>query len=227
MDTVIVSTSPAVGLGLLHLIEDRVGGLTASRMDLEELLSTPQAFCPDLLVLAPEGWSDMALWLPHLQVRFSACPWLLFAEPRVGGLFLSHLEALRSVFVPTTASPALLRAAIRTLTGESGASLSSPCLQLFATLLGARPSGGAPPTVGEIQCACAVSLGLSDREAAALLRQRVAAFRRHVRRLMLLMGVSAREELAQVVLQALSPASVVTACRKLYDPGTGRTRHRS
>ena len=47
---VIVSSNPALGSALQHLLEDRPDGLIASSVEFDELLSTPQVFSPDLLV---------------------------------------------------------------------------------------------------------------------------------------------------------------------------------
>jgi DNA-binding CsgD family transcriptional regulator len=220
-DTVIVSASQVVGVALQHLLEDRLDGLTAYRLDLSELLATPTGFCPDLLVLAPQSWDDLALWLPQLQDRFSSCPWLLFSEPRACGIYLSQLENLTWALVPTTGSPALLRSAIQTLTTRPAPSTSSACVRLFSSLLQAARSTSPTvcPTLMEIQCACAVSLGLSDREAARLLRLRIAAVRSHVRRLMQIMAVTEREDLADTLREALHPARVVSGCQELFDLG--------
>jgi DNA-binding CsgD family transcriptional regulator len=228
METVIVSSSPVVGVALQHLFEDRMVDLTACCLDLSGLQATPPLVRPDLLVLAPQHWNDLELWLPQLQDRFSASPWLLFLDPRLAGLFVSHLEALRCVFVPTTASPDLLRSAIQTVTRENTASQRPHCLQLLAALLdtGVTPTDCPPWSVAEIQCACAVSLGLSERESTGVLGLSLPVFRRHLRRLQMRLAVSSPHELAAVVQQAFSPAKVDAECRKLYPASAGRVHLR-
>jgi DNA-binding NarL/FixJ family response regulator len=225
-DVVIVSSSPVMGVALQHLLEDRPDGLTTYRLEIDELLSTPQVFSPDLLVLAPQSWHDFALWVPHLQTRLSACPWLLFSDPRIAGLFISRLEALNCGFVPTTAPPVLLRAAIHALADQPVVSCLSLFTRLLATATGAASarSGIDPLTVEELQCGCAVSLGLSDHEVAELTGQRVTVIRRHVRALMLKLEVSGREELAEVVRKTLTPANVIPLCRELLRGGVGQQK---
>src|SRR6476660_2178504 len=46
---------------------------------------------PDAVLLMPQDWSEFATWLPCLRRQFASRPWLLLADWRLVGMFVSFL----------------------------------------------------------------------------------------------------------------------------------------
>src|SRR4051794_35314918 len=46
---------------------------------------SPEGVDPDVVLLVPQHWEELAGWLPDLQQQHGHCPWLLLADRRLGG----------------------------------------------------------------------------------------------------------------------------------------------
>lgn len=202
MELLIVSNSPILGRGLRHLL-DRWPTLFRSRMVIEQVESpTP----PDALLVAPQSWEEMAFWLPTLRKRYAFCPWLLLADVRVAGMFLSLIQPQPCLLVGLEAAPESLEQAADSLASRRGFCLSSELCARFAR--GAdlesvgrwRPS----PSARELQCGCAVSLGLCNRRIAEVLHVSEATVKTHLHHFMGKLDLSNRWELGAFVQRALA-----------------------
>src|SRR5687768_13334796 len=60
-----------------------------SGSDLRHPTFPPQT---DVALIAPQSWEEMGRWLPPLQSRTTCRRWLIAADLRVIGMFLSALE---------------------------------------------------------------------------------------------------------------------------------------
>src|SRR5439155_16087928 len=47
----------------------------------------PAGYRPEVVIVAPRNWREMARWVPVLKASFSRTPWLLYAEPCLAGLY--------------------------------------------------------------------------------------------------------------------------------------------
>jgi DNA-binding NarL/FixJ family response regulator len=163
----------------------------------------------DVVLLAPRDWQELAALLPVVSRRLPRCPWLLLAEPRLAGMFLDRLCSPACALVIPSASPEALWRDLLALAGGATPYLPAELFSRFIRGLPA-PSGRADnrppalPSSTEIQCACAVSLGLSNRQIAALLHFQECSVKTYLYRLMQKLGVHDRRELGLLVEQALA-----------------------
>jgi DNA-binding CsgD family transcriptional regulator len=109
--------------------------------------------------------------------------------------------------VDPTASPDDLRAALQAAADRQCLSLAIELRALFARRVGSRPNGRtlAPPTIAEMQCGCAVSLGLSNRKIAEAFRLAEATVKSHLHRLMGRLELGSRRELGKLMATAFAP----------------------
>lgn len=208
LDAVILSANPVLALGIQYLLDDWSERITCHRLDPSDSAHAQPTFEPDILILAPQTWQDLAAWLPALRRRYRGTPWLLFTEPRIAGLFLSLLGAQSCALIPDTASPEQLRGAALALGAHPAGHLTYEVLTLFTR--GAIPipsrSPFRIPTPMELQCGCAVSLGLSNRQTAEVLHLSESTIKSHLYRLGKKMGLSSRHELGEAVRRGLTAA---------------------
>jgi DNA-binding CsgD family transcriptional regulator len=166
-----------------------------------------------IALIAPQRWRDLAFWLPCLQQRFSAHTWLLFADLRLAGMFMSALEKpLCTLVTPDSAAD---RLSLSLLSLRERVALCPPrsLVQLIACGAPAfAECGGTFPTRMEIQCGCAASLGLSNRQIARVLRLCEGTVKNHLHGLLKKLNIADREELGIYLEQALTPIAV-TPCR--------------
>jgi DNA-binding NarL/FixJ family response regulator len=209
LEVVIVSANPIFCFAVRQLLEEGPD-VTRCRGIGETDAPVPSAACdPDVVVIAPRHWEEMARWLPSLRRHFYVPSWLVLADLRVAGMFSSFLEMYRATILPTTATPQDLRDRVRLLTEEETSYPTAELLSHFnrhASLLRTRrPACLLTPR--ELQCGCAVSLGLSNRQIAELLHLGDATVKSHVHRLLEKLELSNREDLGAYVERALTPAA--------------------
>jgi DNA-binding NarL/FixJ family response regulator len=161
---------------------------------------------PDVMLLAPQNWEELSHWLPSLRHSFTRAPWLLLAEPRLVGMFLPQLEGQPCAFVAPTASLEALWSALQGLIEEQRPSLRHELLAHFSRRGTPRDSVGRLrlPTSAELQCGCAVSLGLGNRQIAELLHLAEATVKSHVHNLLQKLELSNRTELGGFVRRAMN-----------------------
>src|SRR5262249_19461691 len=66
------------------------------------------------LLINPVSWEEVQRWRPSLQRMFGKSSWLVLAELRVAGAFLSYLPE-RCALLPPSVSPEALQTALRLL----------------------------------------------------------------------------------------------------------------
>jgi DNA-binding NarL/FixJ family response regulator len=205
LDTVIISANPVLAVGIQYLLDDWSDRLTCHRLDPSNGALLHLTFEPNIMILAPQNWQDLAEWLPALRRHFGSAPWLLFTEPRIAGLFLSLLDPQPCTLIPDTAVPEQLRSAALALGAGRGGHLTSELMALFTRK--ARWNEGSPlrpPSPIEMQCGCAVSLGLGNRQIASVLHLSEATVKSHLYRLSQKLGLGSRQEVGAAIHRALS-----------------------
>jgi DNA-binding NarL/FixJ family response regulator len=162
---------------------------------------------PDVMLLMPQDWSEFATWLPCLRRRFAARPWLLLADWRLAGMFLSLLSNQPCAVVEPGATDHELGRLLERLVVRP---FSSPTHELLARF--ARGSSLPRtdlltrfPTAMELQCGCAVSFGLRDAQIAGLLQLSEATVKSHVHHFLRKLGLRNRVELGELVRSAFAP----------------------
>jgi DNA-binding NarL/FixJ family response regulator len=158
-----------------------------------------------VLLLAPQDWTELDAWPPHLRARFAVYPWLVLADLVLAGAFFSALETQLCSFVSPEAPDSELKAAVRALAGGHAPVPPAALPGLFIR--------GAPPlkrrravphvTPMELQCGCGVALGLTNPQIARLFQVSVATVKTHLRHLRDKLSMKNRRELAAYVREAL------------------------
>jgi DNA-binding NarL/FixJ family response regulator len=202
----IVSSSPILSQALQQSLEDRIDRFACRPLDAVTLSGRARASEPHLLVLAPQNWQEMADWLPRLGRQFPRSPWMVFGDLRIGGMFLSVLDTRPCILVPPGASPAQLGAALQALVERRASGPAVELLLRFGRIV-PIPSGIGPPrrpSAMELQCACAASFGLANRQIAATFHVQEATVKSHLHRVMRKLDLSDRYQLGDVVREAFS-----------------------
>jgi DNA-binding NarL/FixJ family response regulator len=161
----------------------------------------------NVVLFAAGGWEEMAWGLGHLIAHFPDRPWLLLVDPRVAGTFLSLLYGRPCALVPPSASPEILPDVLVALAQGHTLPLSFEMTARFARGVAAA-RGSRPlrlPTQAELQCGCAASLGLGNRQIADLLCLGEATVKTHLHHLLQKLDLRCRSELALFVREALAP----------------------
>jgi DNA-binding NarL/FixJ family response regulator len=207
-EVVIVSASPIFSRAVRELLEE---GPDATRCWIhgESSPPGPSAADPDVVLIAPCHWEEMARWLLPLRRHFYVPAWLMLADLRVAGMFSSYLEMHRAGVLPASASPHELRERVCLLTGQQSSYPTAELLAVFHRNAPFLPSRRPPCllTPRELQCGCAVSMGLSNRQIAELLHLGEATVKSHVHHLLEKLELSNREDLGAYIERALTPAS--------------------
>ena len=165
----------------------------------------------DLIVVMPEEYRQLSRWLPVLQKVSPACPWLLVAEYRMAGMFVTSLQR----------HPCFLLSAHPTLEENQEAIelliegyAPPPFAQLQARFMSqANVSSGrnlaAFLTPKEFEVGCAVSLGLTNTQIAKALFIQKATVVSHLNHMYHKLRLTHRQELAAYFDQALSSEPAV------------------
>ncbi len=160
---------------------------------------------PDVVIVAPQDWREMSGWLPALQWRFGACRWLVLAPLRVAGMFAWFLEGRLCTIVSPLSPREDLATAFWSLV-EGIALLEPKSLPVrFAEGLPHLPSTRHPLPLSdrELQCGCAVSLGLRNRQIAAALSISEGTVKNHIHELLRKCHREDRVKLAAFIAEAL------------------------
>lgn len=211
-EVLILSASPIYRQSLKQLLELDPSGCHAFVLGVTGGTEQEPVTRPDVVVLAPHTWEEMASWVTFAERNFPLRPWLLFADLRVIGMFLSKLERQRCAPLALDAPPEQLWQNVSSLAGGYGSPLAAQLMTLFAR--GAAMTATTPrtrfPSPMELQCACAVSFGLGNREISRLLHLSEATVKSHVHHLLQKLGLPNRTELGTFVHHALTPATPLT-----------------
>lgn len=202
----IVSGSPIIASALQGLLQEAPTpwqSRAVTNLDMPEP-QTPQD--ASILLLAPQHWEEFRRWLPGLRREFARHPWLLLAEPRLAGMFLPYLEGQPCALVPLGASPEELWSRLEGLMDARGACLRHELLARFSPGWPAREGSGRLqiPTPAELQCGCAVAMGLGNRQIAELLHLAETTVKSHVHHLRRKLRLNDRTELGGYVQNVLT-----------------------
>lgn len=206
-EVVVVSASPILSAALRQLVESELQNVCCHTLCDPEAPTCAEGAAPDVVLFAPQSWEEAAAWFVRLRRRFPTCPWLVLSEPRLAGMFLSHLQEHPCALVPASAPPETLRRALLGLEHRSNTRITEELQARFAYGTALTASCWRLPTPMELQCGCAVSLGLSNRQIAGLLHVGETTVKSHVHHLLQKLGLDGRAELSTFVQQALGSSS--------------------
>jgi DNA-binding NarL/FixJ family response regulator len=203
----ILSTNPVFATSLQHWLRNGPHPFQSRwLLSVDPALSAaPSAGA--LLLLAPQHWREMACWLPHVRRHFSACHWLVFGDLRLGGMVASQLDVPCCTLVAPFEPPDRLRVSLWVLT--EGHALYPPrsLKQFLARSVSDQPEGQpVPPSTRELECGCAVSLGLDNRQIGHVLHMAEGTVKGHLSRLCRKLDVATREDLSTHIEQVLAPS---------------------
>jgi DNA-binding NarL/FixJ family response regulator len=205
-EVVVVSASPILSSALRRLVENELQDVRCRTLCDPETPAVDGA-APDILLFAPQSWEEAAAWLARLRRRYAACPWLMLAEPRLAGMFLSHLESHLCALVPSSATTETLRHALLGQGHRCASRITEELQARFAYGTALTAARWRLPTPMELQCGCAVSLGLTNRQITGLLHVGEATVKSHVHRLLQKLQLAGRVELGAFVQQALGSSA--------------------
>jgi DNA-binding NarL/FixJ family response regulator len=203
---IVVSASPIFSRALEGLI---IGGPLECRTQSlhgAELAEPTGTADLDLAVVAPQNWQELAGWLHPLRRNLAHLPWLLLADPRLIGMFLCSLQDKHCALVAPGAPTEELWTAAQSLVDRQYTCLHDELLVTFVQGASANYSNRRLrlPSPQELQCGCAVSLGLSNRQIAETLHLQEVTVKSHLYRLMRKLNLPSRYHLAALFNQALA-----------------------
>ncbi len=166
-------------------------------------------FHASVLVVAPQNWEEMSYWLPDLHKQFRGSLWLVLAELRIAGMFAFSLMADLCTIVDSSSSREELRDAFLALIDRVALVPPVALLSRFTYGLAIHQHGrpSVPLTPRELQCGCAVSLGLSNRQIAQALSLSEETIKKHVHQLLHKLHCPDRVALGLLIEQAFLPLS--------------------
>jgi DNA-binding CsgD family transcriptional regulator len=166
-------------------------------------------FNPDVVIVAPQTWEELSRWLPSLERRFGAAMWLVWARLRVAGMFSSFLVPHFCTILGTLATSRELRTNFWSLVNHDpecppAALLARIARGVWAALQTRRP---VRLTDRQLQCGCAVSLGLTNARIGAALSIAEGTVAKHVSALLQALGMQDRQEIGELFERAVFPGS--------------------
>jgi hypothetical protein len=82
-DVLVVSATAAVGRGVRETLEEAPSALQVRSVTDADGARSPEEPDPDVVLLIPRTWDEMARWAPVLTQQLPCCRWLVMAEWRV------------------------------------------------------------------------------------------------------------------------------------------------
>jgi DNA-binding CsgD family transcriptional regulator len=160
-----------------------------------------------ILLLAPLHWRELEGWLPHLRRNFAAYRWLVFADLRIAGVFASQFGVSCCTLVAPYEPPDRLRVSLWVLTEGHALYPPGELKGLLARRLPDRPEDDViVPTTRELECGCAASLGMDNRQIGKVLHITEGTVKGHLARLCRKLGGATRDELAARIERAFAPS---------------------
>jgi DNA-binding NarL/FixJ family response regulator len=208
-EVLIVSSDPILAWGMRELLA-REPEPPPSRIAAKPGSGNAAGRAPGVLVIAPQTWQETYRWLPDLQRGFVASRWLLRAQLRLAGMFLTVLqEPPLCAVVGSLASTDEFLTEFRALV--AGRPLCPPA-QLVTHINGAlRAIPGkehaAPLETRELECGCAVSLGLRNVQIAHTLLLSQGSVKNSLTSLYRKLGVAGRREAGTLLEQVIFASS--------------------
>jgi DNA-binding NarL/FixJ family response regulator len=208
-NVLIISSYQLVARAAEQLLRGEAG---AVRTQIIRDLQQPEQltdFEPDILIVAPINWRELNRWLPPLQRDHASYSWLVLAPLPVAGMFATLLKEgtpVCTIAGPGT-SPDELRDTFLALT--QGRALCAPqdLVTRFTQGLPTLPNRRQTPALNlrELECGCAVSLGLSNRGIARALHLSEETTKTYVGDLLGTFGCPNRRVLGQHFERAMAP----------------------
>lgn len=201
----IVSASPIFARAVQRLLEEGPRLCRSEILPAAEIAGPSRRGDTDLVLVAPQRWDQFTEWLPVLQEAHAGRPWLLLADLRLAGMFLADLEAQPFTLVTPDSPPEQLWKALQAVAERRFCSLRAELSARFARVAHPGPNRrpGLPSGV-ELQCGCAVSLGLSNQQIADFLQRGEATVKSHLHHLQRKLQLKNRAELAACVQRVLA-----------------------
>jgi DNA-binding NarL/FixJ family response regulator len=215
LEVILVSNCPIFAEPLRHWLEARQDALMCRLVTHPDAAGLVGPDARTIVAIAPQDWREMSRWLPGLWRGLRACPWLLLADLRLAGMFWPCLEARLCTIVPLGSPPEQLPLSLRVL--SLGQSLCPPSnlMDSFSAHAPALPDGTRPVlTSRELQCGCAISLGLSNQQITEILHMGMSTLKGHITHLMRKLNVTERHDVENYFERALGPSS--------HTPGMGQ-----
>jgi DNA-binding NarL/FixJ family response regulator len=223
-EIVIVSSSPIFAATLQDWLQVRLDGVPCRVLDAGSAAPSFTVTESAVIVLVPLDWHEMIAWLPKLQKRFPTHPWLVLADLRLAGMFLSFLDTRRCTLVAPGALPERLHVSLQVL--AEGPALFPPArlLDLFSQGLRAVADGQhVTLTLREVQCGCAASLGANNRQIAQALHLGIGTVKNHMHTLLHKLAIARREEaFAWFAINETAPPHGTVASTLLCPPPSRR-----
>lgn len=205
LELLIVSSSPIYARALEQMLEDEPVCWRTRLLADPEIEDPAAATFEDVVLVVPQDWEELAYWIPPLRRQYGTRPWLILAELPMVGMFLSLIEDQPCVVVDPGASTSLLRSALQAAARRRCLNLPTELRAMFVRNAGCKPSGEQYPLPSaiELQCACAVSLGLSNRQIAQALSVTEGTVKSHVHRLLQKLELPERKALGAFIRRVL------------------------
>jgi DNA-binding NarL/FixJ family response regulator len=166
-------------------------------------------FDPQVVIVAPQTWEEMSGLHPQIGRRFGPAMWLVYSRLRIAGMFSDAVAGHFCSIVGWRATPAEFRASFWGLLRHDPDCSPASLLALINRRLWATRHVPRPLelTARQLQCGCAVSLGLSNAQIAASLSIAEGTVAKHVSALLHALDVPNREELGVLFHRAYFPKS--------------------
>jgi DNA-binding NarL/FixJ family response regulator len=204
---IIVNSSLILALGMYQVLEG--GAFSCEIRTIQDVQGRGSAVAgPDLAIVAPQHWEQLADWVSSLRTHLAHCPWLIVAEPNVVGMFISLLAAQPCLTLDPVATESELKTAARALAAGQRPYVPAELMARFSRHAPSTTSGRPAHclTTAELQCGCAVSLGLSNVAIATHLYIGEATVKSHVSSALRKLGLRDREALGAFIQRAFHPA---------------------
>lgn len=172
----------------------------------ESLAQEPDIRPNRVALILPQDWEQLARWLPKLERTFSNYPWLIVSDLRVSGMFLSTLQKQACALLPLQASYEEVKTNLIKVAAYQAFSPINAILSHLNSFTGAhhgRQKSFDLPTLREMECGCAVALGLSIHQIGEALKIGETTVKTHIYDLMHKLDLSHKGELAEYLTRKL------------------------
>ncbi len=165
---------------------------------------SPEPACEDALLILPQTWRQLHGWLPALLKTYAQLPYLIIGDLRVAGMQLSLLGDHPCMLLPEQTRFEEILYSLDMLRSQR---LTPPWVTIkrqFASHMHHKPERHTlnAPTPRELECGCAVSLGLTTHQIAGILCIEEETVNTHIKSLYNKFDLSSREELGSFFEEA-------------------------
>jgi len=193
------------------VLEDNPGHVRRRTIPDPHLAADAPGLATEVGVVVPQSWEEMHRWRPALQREFAGRRWLLLAQPRIAGMFLTFLPGPPLCgIVGSPATPEEFLAEFRALVEGRPRCPPARLAARINAALRAMPGKEQTPALEtrELECGCAISLGLSNRQIARTLLLSEGTVRNPLTNLYRKLGAARREAAGALIEEAGFASSV-------------------